>query len=165
MHTTDPAFHQTDDSLVLTPHRSATWQDNLRLFAAVALLAVPIAVGWAFAGYWVILPLCGLELVALLIGLYISSHSLLAREVVTVDQDFITIEAGRRRVERRFELRRHWARVALESGRGKAHPQRLIVRSHGRAVELGRFLTEDEREAAAARLRDLITRGAPTRSG
>lgn len=156
MSTPDHEFHETADSLVLTPHRSATWADNLRLFAAVALLAVPIAVGWALAGYWVILPLCGLELVALLIGLYIASHSLLAREVVTVDEESITIEAGRRRVERRFELRRHWARVGLEAGRGKSHPQRLIVRSHGRAVELGRFLTEDERERAAARLRALI---------
>jgi uncharacterized membrane protein len=163
MRTNDPAFHETDDSLVLTPHRSATWEDDLWLVAAVALLAVPIAVGWALAGYWVILPLCGLELGALVLGLYISSHSLLAREVVTVDDDWITIEAGRRRVERRFELRRHWARVGLESGRGKAHPQRLIVRSHGRAVELGRFLTEDEREAAAARLRNLIARGATPR--
>lgn len=156
MSTPDQDFHETRESLVLTPHRSATWADDLRLFAAVAMLAVPIAVGWAIAGYWVILPLCGLELGALLLGLYISSHSLLAREVVTVDEDSITIEAGRRRVERRFQLRRHWARVGLEPGRGKAHPQRLIVRSHGRAVELGRFLTETERERAAARLRALI---------
>lgn len=143
-------------TVVLTPHRSATWEDNLRLVAVVALLVVPIGVGWALVGYWVILPLCGLELGALFLGLYLSSHALLAREVVTVDADSITIEAGRRRVERRFRLPRHWARVALVSGRRPAHPQRLILRSHGRAIELGRFLTEQEREAVAARLRALI---------
>lgn len=149
-------FEQTDDSLVLTPHRSATWEDDLRLFAAIALLAVPIAVGWALLGYWVILPLCGLELGAVLLGLYVSSHSLLAREVVSVDDDRIVIESGRRRVERRFELPRQWARVVLESGHGNAGPPRLIVRAHGRAIELGRFLTADQREAAAARLQALI---------
>lgn len=149
--------HSTDDrTMVLSPHRSATWEDNLRLVAVVALLVVPIGVGWALAGYWVILPLCGLELCALVVGLYLSSHALLAREVVTVDEDWITIEAGRRTVERRFELPRHWARVALESRRGQTRQQRLIVRSHGRAVELGRFLTEVERETAARRLRELI---------
>lgn len=153
-------FERTGDTgagrMILAPHRSATWRENLYLVAAVAALALPIAIGWALLGYWVILPLCGLELLALVAGLYWSSHALLAREVVTVGDDAITIEAGRRRVERRFELRRHWARVTLAPGRGKAHPRRLIVRSHGRAVELGRFLTDDERGEAAGRLRELI---------
>lgn len=153
--------HEPDaarERLILAPHRSATWHDNLCLVAAVALLALPIAIGWSLLGYWVILPLCGLELVALLLGLYWSNHALLAREVVTIDDDAITIEAGRRRVERRFELPRHWAQVALIPGRERTHPRRLIVRSHGRAIELGRFLTDDERDAAATQLRDLLAR-------
>lgn len=144
--------------LILAPHRSATWRDNLYLVAAVAVLALPIAIGWSLLGYWVILPLCGLELLALLAGLYWCNHALLAREVITVGDEVITIEAGRRRVERRFELPRHWARVLLVPGRKGTHPQRLIVRSHGRAVELGRFLTDDEREDAASQLRELLGR-------
>lgn len=144
--------------VILTPHRSATWRDNLCLVAAVVLLALPIAIGWSLLGYWVILPLCGLELGALVLGLYWCNHALLAREVVTIDDEAITIEAGRRRVERRFELPRHWARVTLVPGPGRSHPRRLIVRSHGRAVELGRFLTDDERDEAASRLRDLLAR-------
>lgn len=158
MLTSDPDSGSAGGRLVLAPHRSASWRDNLYLVAAVAALALPIAVGWALLGFWIILPLCGLELLALLIGLYWSSHALLAREVVIVDDDVITIEAGRREVERRFELPRHWARVLLQPGRGRAHPQRLILRSHGRAVELGRFLTDDEREQAAAWLRERIAR-------
>lgn len=146
------------DRMILAPHRSATWHDNLRLVAAVALIALPVAIGWSLLGYWVILPLCGLELGALLLGLYWCNHALLAREVVTIDDELITIEAGRRRIERRFELPRHWAQVALLPGRGQAHSRRLILRSHGRAVELGRFLTDDERDEAATRLRDLLTR-------
>ena len=144
--------------MILAPHRSATWRENLYLVAAVAVLALPIAVAWSLAGYWVILPLCGLELLALTAGLYGSSHALLAREVVTVDEEAITIEAGRREIERRFELPRHWARVTLVAGRGRSHPRRLILRSHGRAVELGRFLTDEEREEAAASLRALLGR-------
>lgn len=154
----DPDSGSTHGRLVLAPHRSASWRENLWLVAAVAVLAVPIAVGWALLGYWIILPLCGLELLALLVGLYWSSHALLAREVVVVGEEVITIEAGRREVERRFELPRHWARVLLLPGRGRTHPRRLILRSHGRAVELGRFLTDDEREQAAAWLRERIAR-------
>lgn len=144
------------ERLILAPHRSATWHDNLFLVAAVAVLALPIAVGWSLLGYWIILPLCGLELLALLAGLYWCNHALLAREVITIGDEVITIEAGRRRVERRFELSRHWARVLLVPGRKQTHAQRLIVRSQGRAVELGRFLTEDERGEAARQLRELL---------
>ncbi|MDZ7787115.1 MAG: DUF2244 domain-containing protein [Halofilum sp. (in: g-proteobacteria)] len=143
---------------VLRPHRSATWSDNLWLVAAIALMAVPVAMAWAVAGFWLILPLCGLELGLLTLGLYVVNHSLLAQEVITIDEDQITIEAGKREVERRFELARDWAQVLLQPARRRAHPARLIVRSHGRAVELGRFLTDDEREELAGDLRGVLAR-------
>lgn len=143
---------------VLRPHRSATWRDNLWLVAAVAFMAVPIAMAWAVAGFWLILPLCGLELGLLTLGLYVVNHSLLAQEVITIDEDQITIEAGKREVERRFELSRSWAQVSVQPPRRPAHPSRLILRSHGRAVELGRFLTNDERDQLAGDLRGVLAR-------
>lgn len=141
---------------VLRPHRSATWRDNLWLVAAIALPAVTIAAGWTAAGYWPILPLCGLELALLTYGLYRVSHSLLAREVVLVEDDRITIEAGHREIERRFELARTWAQVLLQRPRSGWHPSRLIIRSAGRAVECGRFLTDAERERLAGELRRVV---------
>lgn len=141
---------------VLRPQRSATWRDNLWLVAAVALPAVTVALGWTAVGFWPILPLCGLELALLAYGLYKVSHSLLAREVVLVEDDRITIEAGHRQIERRFELGRAWAQVLLQPPRSEYHPSRLIIRSGGRAVECGRFLTNDEREAFAGDLRRVV---------
>ena len=154
--------HATDDRndrvrFVLRPQRSATWRDNLWLLAAVALPAVPIAVGWTVAGFWPILPLCGLELAAFAYGLYRVSRSLLAREVVLVEPDRITIEAGHREPERRFELPCPWAQVLLIPGRTEWHASRLIIRSAGRAVECGRFLTNDERSEVARELRHAVT--------
>ena len=148
---------------VLRPHRSASWQDNLMLVACVAMLAVPIAVGWAVVGFWPILPLCGLELAFLTIGLYLVNHSLLAQEVITIDADQVVIEAGRRQIERRFDLGRHWAQVLLQRPRRRTQASRLIIRSHGRAVELGRFLTDPERSELADDLRALLARPAPQR--
>ena len=143
---------------VLRPHRSATWNDNLWLIACVAMMALPIALAWAFVGFWPILPLCGLELGVLALGLYLVNHSLLAQEVITIDDDQIVIEAGRRKIERRFDLGRNWAQVRLQPARRRTHPSRLIVRSHGRAVELGRFLTDDERGELADDLRAVLAR-------
>ena len=141
---------------VLRPQRSATWRDNLGLLLAVAAVAVPVATAWALAGFWLILPLCGLELAGLAAGLYCANHALLAREVITLDADTITIEAGRRQVERRFELGRAWAQVVLQPPRRRAHAERLILRSRGEAVEVGRFLTDDERSELAVDLRSAL---------
>lgn len=141
---------------ILRPQRSATWRDNLLLVGAIALVAVPIAVTWAALGFWPILPLCGLELALLTLALYRVNHSLLAREVVIVDDDAIVVEAGHRQLERRFRLGRSWAQVLLVPVR-RDH-SRLVLRSHGRAVECGRFLTEEERGALARELRAVVAR-------
>lgn len=141
---------------VLRPQRSATWRENLWLVAAVALPAVTIALAWTAAGFWPILPLCGLELALLTALLYRVSHSLLAREVLVIDDDRITIEAGHREVERRFELGRHWAQVILQPARSEWHSSRLLIREAGRAIECGRFLTNEERAELAEQLRRAV---------
>lgn len=141
---------------ILRPQRSATWRDNLLLVGAVALAAVPIAVTWAALGFWPILPLCGLELALLTLALYAVNRSLLAREVVIVDRDAIVVEAGHRELERRYRLGRAWAQVLLVPVRRDRC--RLVLRSHGRAVELGRFLTDEERETLAGDLRAVVGR-------
>ncbi len=141
---------------ILRPQRSATWHDNLWLVVAVAVLAFPIALFWTAIGFWPVMLLCVAHLGALLWALYKVSYALLAQEVVTVGPDQITIEAGHRQVERRFELARPWARVDVRPG---PNPRRkeLVLSSAGRAVALGRFLTDDERDELADELRRVVT--------
>jgi len=50
----------------------------------------------------------------------------------------------------------YWAHVRLEAGRWRGWPSRLLVGSHGREVEIGAFLNEDERQALAQRLTELL---------
>jgi uncharacterized membrane protein len=145
---------------ILRPQRSATWRDNLWLVVAVAVLAVPIALYRTAFGFWPVLVMCALHLAALTWALYKVSYALLAREVVTVGPEQIVVEAGHREVERRFELTRAWAQVLLRTGARRRH-NTLILRSAGRAVELGRFLTDDEREQLAGELERVVTAGPP----
>ena len=51
---------------------------------------------------------------------------------------------------------RHWATVKLRDPPVARHPSRLVIESHGRACEVGRFLTEEERLGLAGRLRQLV---------
>jgi len=50
----------------------------------------------------------------------------------------------------------YWTHVRLERGSWRGWPSRLLVGSHGREVEVGAFLNEDERQALARRLMELL---------
>ena len=58
--------------------------------------------------------------------------------------------------ERSSVFPRHWSRVTLHAPPAALHPSRLLIESHGRACEVGRFLTEDERRSLAVRLKQLV---------
>jgi uncharacterized membrane protein len=78
------------------------------------------------------------------------------RETITVTQDHVTIVQRRREGERAAVFPRHWSRVTLHAPPAAQHPSRLFIESHGRACEVGRFLTEDERRSLAVRLKQLV---------
>jgi uncharacterized membrane protein len=50
----------------------------------------------------------------------------------------------------------YWTHVRLESGSWPGWPSRLLIGSHGREVEVGAFLNEEERQALARRLMELL---------
>jgi uncharacterized membrane protein len=50
----------------------------------------------------------------------------------------------------------YWVRLSLQSGAWRNAPSRLLVRSHGREVEIGAFLNDEERADLAARLTELL---------
>ncbi len=50
----------------------------------------------------------------------------------------------------------YWVQMHLQPGRWHGWPSRLLLRSHGREVEIGAFLNEAEREEMALRLAELL---------
>ena len=58
----------------------------------------------------------------------------------------------------------YWARISLQPGRWRGARDRLLVQSHGRAVEIGAFLNDEERVELARRLSALLEQ-AKTRGG
>ena len=53
---------------------------------------------------------------------------------------------------------RYSAHVKLRRAVSPWHPSRLTIESHGRACEVGMFLTEEERRGLAGRLQRLVGR-------
>ena len=115
-----------------------------------------VALFFTSQGFWPVLPFAGLEVALLAWALRASMRSGGVRETITVTEDSITLERCDPKGSRSTVFPRHWARVTLRAPRATLHPSRLLIESHGRAVEAGRFLTEDERRGLARRLQQLV---------
>ena len=149
---------------VLSPNQSISWSGLKLFFLAQCLAASSVAVPLSLLGYWPILPFAGLELLAVGAGLYVTARRGQMREVIDIDPDSVRIERGLYRPEQHWRVTRLWARVVLERCPKRWYPSRLLIRSHGRSVEVGRFLNEDERQHLATELsRDLNQGGAMER--
>jgi uncharacterized membrane protein len=130
---------------VLRPNRSLSWRQNLAVFAGLCAVTLALVIPLVAMGFWPVLPFAGLELLVVGIGLYYVTCRCHECEVICVAADSIRIERGRRRPQQRWVLPRTWARVVLSGCSRQWYPSRLLIRAHGRTVEVGRFLVEEER--------------------
>jgi uncharacterized membrane protein len=85
-----------------------------------------------------------------------------AGQIVTITPSALEVASTRGTQTIRFHP--YWTKVRLEQGRHRGWPERLLVGSHGREIEIGAFLNEDERHELARKISDLI-RDAQRRGG
>lgn len=138
---------------ILRPNQSLSWRGSLTFFFSLCAVSGFIATGMTLMGFWMVLPFAGLEMLAVGGGLYVVSRRCHECEVILIAGDFIRIEKGGNYPRERWTLARMWARVVLEQCSVAWYPSRLMIRSHGRIVEIGRFLNEEERQRLAAELK------------
>jgi len=142
--------------IVIRPNRSLTQRQLQLAFLGIAAVCLGIAGAFTAIGLWPILPFTGAEVIVVAIGFYLSASSGQETEVVLVDGETLAVEKGRRQRRQRWETQRAWAQIHLLPPAIRWYPSRLVLRSHGKAVELGGFLNEQEREALAGQLRRAI---------
>ena len=136
------------------PNRSLSHTQQRTVFWGMAVLCFGIAAVFAALGYWLMLPFAGLE-----IGLLAWAFETLREhdgdyESITFAGDKLILEWCVGNVTRRRELNRHWAHIACECGQGN-YNCRLSFRSHGMATEFGQYLSDQNRQELAARIREL----------
>jgi uncharacterized membrane protein len=145
-------------TFVLSPNQPPPWSEIKIFFAGIALTSLTVCLAFAWLSFWPILPFAGLELTGLAIALYVTARRADYREVIRVDDNKIEYERGYRRPEQRWEFHRAWAEVALLRSQSPLRMSRLILRAHGREVEVGPFLIEQERCQLACALKRTIAR-------
>ncbi|MDX2458269.1 MAG: DUF2244 domain-containing protein [Gammaproteobacteria bacterium] len=130
---------------VIRPNQSLSWLGAVKIYAAISLCCLGIGVFYALHGFWPVLPFAGLEVVVLGIAFYLCHARSQLREVISVNVDVVTVERGRHRAQEHWECPRAWARISLQRSPLAWYPSRLAIAFQGRQVEIGKFLTEQER--------------------
>ncbi len=140
----------------LRPNCSLSVAGALLFFGSLCALSFAIAGLFVTQGFWPVLPFAGLEMLALGWALWLSLRARHVRQRVSVAPDRIVIELTTHTSAECLVFPRHWAKVTLRASYTPLHPSRLLIESHGRACEIGGFLTEEERCGLAARLKQVI---------
>jgi len=71
--------------------------------------------------------------------------------------DSLIVERWRRRQHDHIEFNVYWTRAWLGPGRYPGRPGRVLLGSHGKTVEVGGFLAEDERKRLLESIRTVLT--------
>jgi len=148
--------------IVLMPNSSLSFRQAVAFFVGISIVSLAIALLMYFMGLWMVLPFSGLELLVLGYCLVLTLRRCNVQEVITITDKVIRVERGSDKIEEKSELQLGWVQVELERPRYKGYPANLIIKSHGKRIEIGRFLVESEREKLAAQLKKMLI--APTYS-
>jgi uncharacterized membrane protein len=143
---------------VLAPNRSISWRELLLFYFLTCVLALAIGLFFALQGMWLVLPFSGLEMLAMGLGLYITSRKVYRREVITLDPQRLRIEKGMHRIDQSWEFKTSWVSVRNDRDNIRHGRRRLVIGASGSSVEVGSFLANSEKDALAFQLKECIIR-------
>lgn len=148
---------KTRETLVtLRPNNSLSWQGNLFFILSIALVTLPIAIGFALAGAWVVLPFYGLELLLLSISLYYLARRNARQEVIRISDQQVCIEKGLHRPTEQWIHPRSDTEVHIHHGRFIRDSSSITFHSGIARSEVGKFLNKRDKIKLANTLKRII---------
>ena len=137
---------------VARPNRSLSRAGCKALFVATAVGSGVIAFAFSYFGAWPVIPFAGLELAALWWALRRSEMTAEDFERITLGAGQLTVETRRGALVEKHEFQPYWARLQYVKPPGQ-NIHRLLIRSHGKEIEVGSLLTEEQKMALAEELK------------
>lgn len=145
-----------DQQFLIRPNQSLSCKGAMVFVVFMCCASFAVAGWFAALGAWMVLPFAGLEMLVLGIGVYACFNDGCREERITLSEDELRVERTQRRKNQVWVFQPYWARVVMWRDVKSWYPSRLFIRSHGRAVEVGSWLTEIEREQLATDLRHAL---------
>jgi len=138
-------------SAVLHPHTSLSPNSFVVLMVALCIVSFGAGAAFMLAGAWPVLGFFGLDILLVYYAFRVSYQRSRMYETVRLTENELAVEKvdpkGR---AVRWEFQPYWLRVGIEET-----PRRdatLTLRSHGKTLEIGAFLTPEEKRDVARAL-------------
>ena len=147
---------------LLTPHRSLSPRGFVILMAAVCAVSFLAGLAFFLMGAWPVVGFLGLDVLLIYLAFRINYHHGRRYESLVLTRDELTVERvdpwGR---AARWRFQPVWLQILMDDP--PEHHSQLTLRSHGKSVSIGSFLTPAERLDLAKALRRALsdTRSAP----
>ena len=113
-----------------------------------------LAIAWAIAGAWPILPFAGIELGLLAYAFYYIGKFDGDFERLTIDGSRLTLETCERGVIRRHSFNRPWVRLVCVEQGNRCH---LGLRYQGHEYKLGKLMNDEQQSAWGRELRKQVS--------
>ena len=130
--------------IIAQPNRSSSWRANQLVLLALAVPSLAIALGFTALGAWPILPLAGLELLALGSALYYVNWKLQYRHVITLSDDSVRIDKGFYAPTRSWQFPRGATALAVTPEKHPWEGPGMAVHDQHESVTVGEFLNRDD---------------------
>jgi uncharacterized membrane protein len=145
-----------EQRITLAPNCSLSVAGARIFFIATCLFSLTFALFFVLQGFWPVLLFWALEMLGLGVALHASMQRRNYSQTLLITDSRISLVTRSRHGEAKQEFARHWAKVKLRSPPRRLGSSRLTIESHGRAFEVGSFLTEEDRRVLAERLVRLV---------
>jgi uncharacterized membrane protein len=135
----DPISYQ----VTFKPNCALTTSQKKKVVLLLTVIPCCIAIGFVMIGMWLVLPFVAFAFY------YVNSHES-DFERISIAGDSLLVERGTRQGSHQYQLNPYWVKVIRrELANGEL---RLSLLSHGREIEVGRYLTKEQREILAEQL-------------
>ena len=136
----------------LTPHRSLPPQGFLALMAGVCIISFGAGLAFFLVGAWPVIGFLGADVLLIYLAFKINYRRGRLVERVQITPESLTVTrtwpGGQ---SRRWQFQTTWLQVLLDDPPRNDSP--LVLRSHGKTLTIGSFLTKQERVDLAQALR------------
>ena len=130
----------------LRPNKSSSLRQNVLFFGMLSLICITFGVGFFIVGAPLILPFAGLEIIALITIIKLNRDWSNQLQTLTIDKLHVKItNNNRKKIYDRF-----LSKFLIQEKNGA---KVILLQSHKEKVEIGKFLTADEKDELIAILK------------
>jgi uncharacterized membrane protein len=136
-----------NDSVILTlqPNRSANWQQNKIVIMVMTAFVMIIAIAWSMVGAWVILPFAGFEVGLLAFLMYRVSYSTYQKQIITIDKNTLTFQAGVYYPKRFYTFSKDNVAVKTLEPQTEYEQTHITLYDGHQSISIGQFLNQPDR--------------------